>query len=157
LNIIATSFWAFRQEPLFGSGICRFVAINTYHHQQWSQEVPWVRGLGLASHFNELGILVELGILGLILWLGVLLPLCWSIIQALRTLPADRLRGRRLAFIAFGALVALLVAGTSADLRLFDFPTATVLLLVGLAVGEYQRRGPIPVVPLAPVVSPEAR
>ena len=57
LNAIATSIWAFKREPWFGWGISRFPAVNFYDHQQWSNDFPWSRGLGLASHETELGIL----------------------------------------------------------------------------------------------------
>ena len=139
LNLIATSFWAFGQEPWLGWGIGRFVAVNSYHHQQWSNDVPWVRGLGIASHFNELGILVELGLLGLFLWLCVLVAMSLSVVRAYRDPPVSGLIGKRLAFIALMSLVTLIVSGTSADLRLLDFPSAMVFLLVGMAVGERER------------------
>jgi O-antigen ligase len=139
LNLVATSFWAFDQKPWLGWGIGRFVAVNSYHHQQWSNDVPWVRGLGLASHFNELGILVELGLLGLFLWLCVLVGMSLSVVRAYRHLPVSGLTGRRLAFIALASLVTQIVSGTSADLRLLDFPSAMVFLLVGMAAGERER------------------
>jgi O-antigen ligase len=139
LNLMATSFWAFDQKPWLGWGIGRFVAVNSYHHQQWSKDVPWVRGLGLASHFNELGILVELGILGLFLWLCVLVAMSLSVVRAYLDLPVSGLIGRRLAFIALASLVTQIVSGTSADLRLLDFPSAVVFLLVGMAAGERER------------------
>jgi O-antigen ligase len=139
LNLLATSFWAFDHKPWLGWGIGRFVAVNSYHHQQWSNDIPWVRGLGIASHFNELGILVELGILGLVLWLCVLIPLSLSVVRAYRDLPIRGITGKGLAFIALASLVTQIVSGSSADLRLLDFPSATVFLLVGMAVGERER------------------
>ena len=36
------------------------MAVNTFHHQQWSITTPWTDGLGIASHETELGILVDL-------------------------------------------------------------------------------------------------
>ena len=104
LNTIATSIWAFKREPWFGWGISRFQAVNTFHHQQWSNDIPWVRGLGIVSHETELGILVELGILGLLLWLCVLIALIGLTLQAYRILPSSGLIGRRLAFVAICAL-----------------------------------------------------
>jgi O-antigen ligase len=137
LNSMATGIWAFEQKPWFGWGIGRFVAVNSYHHQQWSQDIPWIRGLGISSHLNELGILAELGLVGLALWLCVLVTIVVLLVRTYRRLPAESaggLRGRRLLFVALAALMAQFVAGLFADLRLFDFPTALVLLLVGVAL-----------------------
>jgi O-antigen ligase len=139
LNGIATSVWAFQQHPWTGSGLGRFVALNFYHHQQWSTETPWVRGLGVASHFNELGILAELGIIGLLLWLSVLVALTWKLIVGVRTLPADVLTGQPLAFIALASLVALIILGLFTDLRLFDYPNVMIFGLAGLAIGAADR------------------
>ena len=139
LNAIATSIWAFKREPWFGWGISRFVAVNTFDHQQWSNDIPWDRGLGIASHETELGILVELGILGLLLWLCVLIPIIGLLVQAYRILPSVGLTGQRLAFIAICALATQLVAGAFADLRLLDFPTCMVFLICGMAVGARDR------------------
>ncbi len=139
LNAIATSIWAFKREPWFGWGISRFVAVNTFDHQQWSNDVPWVRGLGIASHETELGILVELGIFGLLLWLCVLVPLIGLLLQAYWILPSAGLTGRRLAFIGICALATQLMAGAFADLRLLDFPMCMVFLICGMAVGARDR------------------
>jgi O-antigen ligase len=139
LNTIATSIWAFKREPWFGWGISRFVAVNTFHHQQWSNDIPWVNGLGIASHETELGILVELGILGLLLWLCVLVPLIGLLLQAYWILPSSGLIGRRLAFVAICALATQLVAGAFEDLRLLDFPMCMVFLICGMAVGARDR------------------
>jgi O-antigen ligase len=139
LNAIATSIWAFKREPWFGWGISRFIAVNTFHHQQWSNDVPWDRGLGIASHETELGILVELGILGLLLWLCVLVPLIGLLLQAYRILPSSGLTGRRLAFIAICTVATQLVAGAFADLRLLDFPMCIVFLICGMTVGARDR------------------
>ena len=65
LNSIQTAFWAFAQKPIEGWGIARFQVVNTYHHQQWSADIPWIGGYGIVSHENELGILAELGVIGL--------------------------------------------------------------------------------------------
>jgi O-antigen ligase len=139
LNAIATSIWAFKREPWFGWGISRFVAVNTFDHQQWSNAVPWARGLGIASHETELGILVELGILGLLLWLCVLIPIIRLLVQAYWILPSAGLTGRRLAFVAICALATQLVSGAFADLRLLDGPTCMVFLICGMAVGARDR------------------
>jgi O-antigen ligase len=139
LNAIATSIWAFKREPWFGWGISRFIAVNTFHHQQWSNDIPWVRGLGIASHETELGILVELGILGLLLWFCVLVPLIGLLLQAYWILPSSGLTGRRLAFVAICTVATQLVAGAFADLRLLDFPMCMVLLICGMAVGARDR------------------
>lgn len=139
LNGIATSIWAFKREPWFGWGINRFPAVNFFDHQQWSNDVPWRNGLGIASHETELGILVELGILGLLLWLCVIVPLIGLLLQAYRILPPSGLAGRRLAFIGICALATQIVSGAFADLRLLDFPICMVFLICGLAVGARDR------------------
>jgi O-antigen ligase len=139
LNGLATSIWAFKREPWFGWGISRFPAVNFYHHQQWSNQVPWIRGLGIASHETELGILVELGIFGLLLWLCVIIPIIGLLLQAYWILPSSGLIGRRLAFIAICAMATQLVSGTFADMRLLDFPACMVFLICGMTVGARDR------------------
>jgi O-antigen ligase len=139
LNAIATSIWAFKREPWFGWGISRFVAVNTYHHQQYSITVPWADGLGIASHETELGILVELGLLGLLLWLCVLVPLIGLLLRAYWILPRSGIAGRRLAFVAICTLTTQLMAGAFADLRLLDFPLCMGFLICGIAVGAQDR------------------
>jgi len=139
LNGIATSIWAIEREPIVGWGIGRFTAVNTLHHQQWSQDVPWKRGLGIPSHFNELGILVELGAIGLTLWVLVVVLLIKRLVVAIRTLPPDGLCGRNLGLMAVMLLGVLLVAGFTVDLRFFDFPNAMAFLVVGITVGSANR------------------
>jgi O-antigen ligase len=139
LNTAETAIWAVQEKPLAGWGIGRFTAMNTYHHQQWAADVPWIRGFGIASHFNELGIAAELGLLGLALWLAVLFLLACGLFHAFRVLPADGLCGRRLALVAIMAFVVLVIAGLTVDLRFFDFPNAVVMLLVGIVVGWADR------------------
>ena len=139
LNGIATSIWAFKREPWFGWGISRFEAVNFYDHQQWSNDIPWINGLGIASHETELGILVELGILGLLLWLCVLVPIIGLLLQAYWILPSAGLIGRRLAFVAICAMGTQIVSGSFADLRLIDGPTCMVFLICGMAVGARDR------------------
>ena len=139
LNAMATSIWAFKREPWFGWGISRFVAVNTFHHQQWSNDIPWARGLGIPSHETELGILVELGILGLLLWLCILVPLIGLLVQAYWILPSSGLMGRRLAVIAICALGTQIMAGAFADLRLLDFPACMVFLVCGITVAARDR------------------
>jgi O-antigen ligase len=136
LNAIATSVWAIQREPLTGWGIGRFPAVNTYHHQGWSPGTPWERGYGVSSHFDMLGILVELGIVGLVLWLAVLALVGGELVRAIRRLPANGLDNRPFAITAAMSLVALLVTGLTVDLRFFDFPNVVVWLLVGAAIGR---------------------
>ena len=135
LNAIATSIWAFKREPWFGWGISRFSAVNFYDHQQWSNNTPWINGLGIASHETELGILVELGLLGLLLWLCVLVPIIGLLFQAYWILPSAGLVGRRLAFVAICAISTQIVSGSFADMRLIDGPTCMMFLICGMAVG----------------------
>lgn len=139
LNGVATSWWAFQHEPMFGWGIGRFAAVNTIHHQQWSSDVPWRRGFGIASHFNELGILVELGVVGLLLWLTVLVLIAVKLIRAYRSLPRDGMTGQNLALLAIMAFLALFLVGLTVELRFFDFSTALVYLLAGIAIGTAER------------------
>jgi O-antigen ligase/Mrp family chromosome partitioning ATPase len=141
LNAGATAIWAFWEKPWFGWGIGRFVAVNAFHHQQWSPDVAWIRGLGIASHFNELGILAELGIIGLLLWLVVLALLMRKLVVSFRALPVDDITGRPLALTAIMAFVALIILGCFTDLRLFDYPTAMVFGLIGMAIGAGNRIG----------------
>lgn len=141
LNGIATSLWAFEQKPILGWGIGRFTALNTYHHKQWSPEVPWDRGHGIASHFNELGILAELGIVGLALWLAVLGTIAVALVRAYRRLPDDGLCGRRLALISMMAFGCLIVTGFTVELRFFDYPNAMILLIAGMVIGCSDRFG----------------
>ena len=139
LNSIATSIWAAEREPITGWGIGRFTAINSFHHQQWSPDVPWLRGLGISSHFNELGILVELGAIGLVLWLAVLALLIARVLRAILTLPPDGPCGRNLGLLAAMLLGTLIVSGLTVDLRFFDFPNALVFLIAGIATGCAER------------------
>jgi O-antigen ligase len=139
LNIIKTSLWAAEQKPITGWGIARFELVNTYHHQQWAPDVAWIDGFGLCSHENELGILAELGLIGLVLWVTALLFIAHRLWDAYRTLPDDDLCGKPLAVIAIIAFSALLCAGLTVDLRIFDFPTATAFLLFGTAIGWCDR------------------
>ena len=139
LNAIATSIWAFKREPWLGWGISRFQAVSFYDHQQWSNDIPWIRGLDTPAHETELGILVELGILGLLLWLCVIVPMIGLLLQAYWILPSAGLIGRRLAFVAICALATQIVSGAFADLRLLDGPTCIVFLICGMAVGARDR------------------
>ncbi|QYB03082.1 O-antigen ligase family protein [Rhodococcus sp. USK10] len=139
LNTAKTALWAIEEKPLAGWGIGRFTAMNTYHHQQWAPDVPWIRGFGIASHFNELGVAAELGLIGLALWLAVLFLVARGLLRAYRVLPADGLCGRRLALVAIMAFIVLVISGLTVDLRFFDFPNAVVMLLVGIAIGWAER------------------
>lgn len=137
LNTAATSLWAFDREPLFGWGLGRFVSVNTIHHQQWSPDIPFERGLGIASHFNELGILADLGLVGLTLWLAVLVLMATRLVRAYRRPRADDPElSQALTVCAALGLVVMVTAGSSVDLRLFDFPTVLVMMFVGIAIGQ---------------------
>ena len=135
LNLVATQVWAFKQEPLFGWGIGTFATVNVLHHKQFSAEQPWVRGYAIASHQNELGILVELGLVGLLLWLGLLVLLWRRATRTVRAAGNDRLEGRPFAVVAVLALVAWFFTGLTVDMRYFDFINALVFLLLGCAAG----------------------
>ena len=135
LNLLATQIWAFKREPWFGYGIGTFPTLNTYDHQQWSLSVPWVRGWAIASHQNELGILVELGLVGLILWLGILALIWRNLVRAMRSTDPGVLEGRPYTIFAALMFLALILGGLTVNLRFFDFNNALVLLIVGSAVG----------------------
>ena len=136
LNGIATSLWAIAERPFAGWGIARFTEVNTYYHQQWAQDVPWIRGYSISSHHNELGIAVELGLIGLALWLVVLGLVGYRLISAVRTLPDAGFCGRSLAVVAMLFMVVWLVIGQTIDLRYLDFASAAVWLIAGIAVGR---------------------
>ena len=140
LNSIATSIWAFQQKPLTGWGIGRFPAVNTYHHLQYSPEIPWERGFGIASHFDALGILVELGIIGLALWIVALVLIYTKLVRATTQLPAGEMYGRPLGITAFMCLVAQTTTSLTVDLRFFDFPNIIVMALAGAAIGWQRER-----------------
>lgn len=139
LNDIQTALWARTQEPLTGWGIGRFPAVNRYHHQQWSPQVPWISGYGEASHTNDLGLLAELGVIGLALWLGVLVMVAYRLKEAYRTLPDDDLTGKPLVVIGIMVLTILVCTGLTVDLRYFDFPILVTFLIVGVAIGGSDR------------------
>jgi O-antigen ligase len=138
LNVNQTALWAFAQKPLDGWGIARFRAVNLYHHQHL-QGVPFVEGFGQSSHQNELGILAELGLIGLVAWILVLGFIAFRLWKAYRTLPDGDSCGKPLVVIAMMAMVVLVCTGLTVDLRYFDFPTATVFLLIGVAIGWSDR------------------
>ncbi|MCA1706606.1 MAG: O-antigen ligase family protein [Actinobacteria bacterium] len=142
LNSLATSIWAVQEKPLAGWGIGRFVTVNTYHHQQWSPDIEWIRGYGAASHFNEFGIAAELGLVGLGLWLAVLVLVFRRLVMAVRLLPQGT-AGSGLAIFALLAFIVWLVAGATVDLRFLVFANALVMLLVGIAVGYADREGAV--------------
>jgi O-antigen ligase len=139
LNDIQTALWARAQKPFEGWGIGRFPALNTYHHQQWSLEVPWIGGYGEVAHTNEMGLLAELGAIGLVLWLCVLVLIAYRLRDAYRALPDDDLCGKPLAVVAIMAMAILVCTGLTVDLRYFDYPTATTFLIVGIAAGWLER------------------
>ena len=139
LNSAQTALWAAAQKPLAGWGIGRFPAVNTYHHQQWAPEIPWINNYATVSHVNELGILAELGAIGLTLWICVLALVAYRLWDAYRTLPDDDLCGMPLAVTAIMALASLFCSGLTVDLKFFIFPTATTFLLVGVVIGWSDR------------------
>jgi O-antigen ligase len=139
LNADTTAIWGFLERPWSGWGLGRFVSLNTYHHQRWSEDIPWIRGLGIAAHSNELGILAELGIVGLALWLGILFFVFRSLVMGVRTLPAARLLGRPLALTALMTMSALVTVGLFIDLRLLDYPSTAAFAFAGAAVGALDR------------------
>lgn len=142
LNSIATSLWAIEHEPVFGWGIGRFAALNTYYHQVWAPNIDFMRGYAIASHENELGIAAELGLVGLALWLAVLVPLGWKLLSALRRLPVGGLAGRRLGLVAVTVLGTWVVCGLTVDLRYFDFANLLVFVLAGAAIGAAEAAVP---------------
>ena len=127
--------WAAAQKPVVGWGIGRFPAVNTYHHQQWSPDIPWDRGYGIVSHGNELGILAEMGFVGLVLWVGILALIACRLRDGYRRLPEDDCPVGRILLIAIMALAVLVGTGFTVDLRFFDYPVVVVFLLAGIAVG----------------------
>jgi O-antigen ligase len=135
LNTFATSIWSFEQKPLMGWGIGRFAAVNTYHHQHYSPEIPWERGFGISSHLDTLGILVELGIIGLTFWIAVLVFIYSRLVRATCQLPVGEMYGRPLGLTALLCLVAQSTTGLTVDLRFFDFPNIIVMLLAGAVIG----------------------
>lgn len=140
LNDMRTAMWAATQKPLDGWGIGRFQSVNVYHHQQWSPDVPWMAGMGEVSHENQLAILAELGAIGLLAWISVLAFIGHRLWHAYRVLPDGELCGKPLVVIAIMALAVLLCAGMTVDLRFLDFPTATIFLLLGVAIGWSDRK-----------------
>jgi hypothetical protein len=140
LNTIQTALWAYAQKPFTGWGISRFVAVNTYHHQQWSPEMPFERGYAISAHTNELGILAELGLIGLVLWIAVLALIAYRLYDAYRTLPANEICGKPLAVLAIMAFTTLFCTGLTVDLRFFNFATGITFLLVGVVVGWTDRQ-----------------
>jgi O-antigen ligase len=149
LNGIATSLWAAQERPLTGWGIGRFESVNTFHHLQWSTEVPWKRGYGLASHFDVMGILVELGVIGVALWLAVLALIVAALVRAVRSLPPAGVADRPFALMALMAFVAWILTGLTVELRFFDYPNIVAMLVAGAAVGRARRTRDRPSSPTA--------
>jgi O-antigen ligase len=142
LNADQTALWAFDRKPVAGWGVGRFHEVNTYHHQQWAPDVPWIRGYGIVAHSHELGILADLGVIGLVLWICVAALVIRRLWTAYRTLPDHDLCGKPLAVTAIMALATVICAGLTVDLRCFDFPMLPVFLLAGITIGwsdRYQR------------------
>lgn len=153
LNGIATSVWAVQEKPIAGWGIGRFAPVNTYYHQQWSQEVSWERGYGISSHLNELGIATELGLVGLALWLTVLVLVGRRLVRAVRLLP-EHTAASGIALAALFAFAVWVTTGATVDLRFFEFPNALVMLLAGIAT-TYAERLPDTPAPAPMVVLPD--
>jgi O-antigen ligase len=140
LNDIQTALWAATQKPLEGWGIGRFRAVNLYHHQQWSLDVPWTNGWGgEACHDNSMCVLSELGLIGLTSWILVLALAAHRLWKAYKTLPDHDLCGKPLAVIAIMGLTVFVCNGFTVDLRYLDFPTEVVFLLAGITVGWADR------------------
>ena len=142
LNSNQTALWAFTRKPFAGWGIGRFQQVNSYHHQQWAPDVPWIRGYGIVAHESELGILADVGVIGLALWICVQALTFRRLWTAYRTLPDHGLCGKPLAVTAISALATLIFAGLTVDLRMFDFPNLPIVLLAGITIGwsdRYQR------------------
>jgi O-antigen ligase len=142
LNANQTALWAFTRKPFAGWGIGRFQAVNTYHHQQWAPDVPWIRGYGAAAHETELGILVEVGVIGFALYVCMLVLVIRRLWTAYRTLPDHDLCGKPLAVTAIMAIATLICTGSAVDLRLFDFPMIPIFLLAGITVSWSARYQP---------------
>jgi O-antigen ligase len=140
LNTIQTSLWAISEEPLVGWGIGRFMQVNSHHHQQWAPDVNWFRGLGAASHHNELGVAVELGLIGLALWVTILVLVARLVVRAMRGLSHSGLLGRGLGMIGFLTFVVLIAVGSTVDMRFLDFAQLLVFLLIGIVIGVANRR-----------------
>jgi O-antigen ligase len=138
LNGIATSIWAFKQEPVIGWGIGRFPAVNTFHHQEFSAAIPWERGWGYSSHFDALGILAELGFVGLALWLFVYGLIYRRLIKSIPRTVATDMYGRAFALTALLVLIAQTITALTVDLRFFDFPNIIVMLFAGVAIGRHE-------------------
>jgi O-antigen ligase len=155
LNMIATAFWAIAEKPIAGWGIARFDQVNTYHHQQWSQEIPWFRGYSIEAHFLELGIATELGLIGLALWIPLLVLVWRRLRAAVRLAPPGRevLVGREFTAMlaAFGVLWT--IVGFTVDLRFLSFANAMAWLLMGVAVGTADRAQVQPAVDVQRVTS----
>lgn len=148
LNDIQTAFWAISRKPVEGWGIGRFQSVNTYHHQQWSPEIPFSEGFGEVSHQNELAITAELGAIGLSMWICVLALAAYRLWDAYRTLPDNDLCGKPLTVVAMMAMSILICAGLTVDYRFFEFSVSVIFLLVGIAVGWSDRHK------LAPATDP---
>jgi O-antigen ligase len=139
LNANQTALWAFTQKPFAGWGIGRFQPVNTYHHQQWAPDIPWIYGYKAAAHETELGILAEVGVIGLALWICMLALLIRRLWTAYRTLPDDDLCGTPLAVTAIMAIVSLICTGFTCDLRMFEFPILLVFVLAGITASRSDR------------------
>lgn len=154
LNADQTALWAFDRKPLFGWGIGRFQQLNTYHHQQWAPDIPWVRGYAAIAHSNELAILAEVGVIGLALWFVLLVLVLRRLWSAYRTLPDHDLCGKPVAVVAIMATVTVVCTGMTVDLRLIEFPMLPVFLLAGITVGWADRHKRLPSEAVDDIIEP---
>jgi O-antigen ligase len=139
LNMMATAWQAVQEHPFFGVGMARFLAYNTWHHVQWSQDVAWQHGYNLVPHETELGIAAELGIPGALLWIGVLVAVLHVMWRATRELRENTVLGRPLALVGAIAMITLVINGTTVDLRFLDFATLVPFLYAGMVAVQLER------------------
>lgn len=145
LNAAATAFRAIGENPVVGIGLGRFGMYNTYSHVAWSPEVDFTRGMSVIAHENELGVAAELGLPALGVWLAILIGILVLLRRAIRRMPRERQHADRtflggdLAVVAVLGLVAMLVTGTTVDLRILEFATMLPFALAGVAVGVTAR------------------
>jgi len=145
LNINTTGLWATLQEPLTGWGIARFGAVNTYHHRQFSPEIPWERGYGLAAHNDLLAVSSELGLVGAGLWLAIVVVVVLRLVRGVLDARRDPSSGvdDRILVVALCSLAAWTISGLVVDQRFFDVTNLLVMVVVGAAIGYAERRAPL--------------
>jgi O-antigen ligase len=139
LNMMATAWRAVQEHPFFGVGMARFLAYNTWHHVQWSEDIAWQHGYNLVPHETELGIAAELGIPGALLWIGVVVAVLYTMWRATRELRENTVLGRPLALVGAIAMITLVINGTTVDLRFLDFATLMPFLYAGMVAVQLER------------------